>query len=195
MWRQEGQEECEESQVSMQLRWKQWAHWGRTLICSPGRNSVRQMAQSVDLPALESKATTGSARIAFFLRPLLAEGSGMPAPPTPARRRKRQRQAQRAMNPRPTRQMRVQRRAARMTTTSESTVPSAGAPSEDDDGASRRRRLCVTSELGADTINEHTARERKTDRVMGRRVRFIRKGQLFRKETATVDSFGERGRA
>ncbi|KAF3779494.1 RING-H2 finger protein [Nymphaea thermarum] len=62
----------------MQDGWKQWPQSGKTLTCSPVRNSDRQMVQSVDLPAPASKKPTGRARMAFFLRPLLASTSSLP---------------------------------------------------------------------------------------------------------------------
>lgn len=111
--------------MSMQATWKPWPHCGSTRISSPTSNSARQIAQSENLAedSAEKVALGRDLRI-FFLRPLLAGGvgrgvsAGLEAELPESRRS----QAQRATAMRPSTQIRAQRRAARITTKSESTV-------------------------------------------------------------------------
>lgn len=111
--------------MSMQTTWKPWPHCGSTRISSPAANSVRQIAQSENLAEKSGeKVALGRALRIFFLRPLLAGGVGRDeaegvGAKAPERRRS---QAQRATAMRPRTQIRAHRRAARITTKSESTV-------------------------------------------------------------------------
>lgn len=121
IWRQEGQEEWDRSQVSMHATWKAWPHCGRTRISSPAASSARQMAQS-EKPASEpgARVSFGSDRRTFFLRPLLALGwDGFGG-------ERRRSQAQRATATRPSKHIRAQSRTASIRTDSE---PAASIPS------------------------------------------------------------------
>lgn len=83
---------------------------------SPSTNSAKQIAHSANLSIFDgSYGILGKDSRAFFLRPLLEGGAGSD---DPARRV----HAHRATAANPTTQIRAQSKAARMTTTSESTA-------------------------------------------------------------------------
>jgi hypothetical protein len=136
IWRHDGHEEWDLSHKSIQDAWNPWPHWGNTRISSPAVNSLKQIAQSENLTADSSVAVSlGRERRTFFLTPLFAAAGGAVWEARAGEgRRKRRRQPQRATATRPKTQMRAQRRAARITTKSESTT----VESEEDELSSSR---------------------------------------------------------
>lgn len=138
----------------MHATWKAWLHCGSTRIWSPVANSDKQIAHSEENLEAESavKVSVGRDFRIFFFNPLLAKegdggtkvamaaacgdgggGDGVVVVVVEERRRS---QAQRATATRPNTQIRAHRRAARITTKSESTVT--GSTGSDDDVTSLR---------------------------------------------------------
>lgn len=138
----------------MHATWKPWLHCGSTRIWSPEANSDKQMAHSEEeeenLAAESSlKVSLGRELRIFFFKPLLAtegereEGiAGCIVGGVVVEERRRS-QAQRATEMRPSTQIKAQRRAAKITTKSESTVTGCSLDTDDDedDGVTSFRNL------------------------------------------------------